>query len=334
METEARWYRRLENGKVQCLLCPHNCLLAEGKTGICRVRSNKDGKLLTSVYGLISAMHMDPVEKKPLYHFSPGSHILSIGTYGCNLRCAFCQNCSISQTAVPVADERILTSPEQVVHEAKQQPGNIGIAFTYNEPVVWHEFIYDVALLAKQAGLQTVMVTNGFINKDPLIELLDVIDAFSVDLKAFDKGFYKKITSSELEPVKNTLKRIRQAGRHLEIVNLVIPGLNDADDSFRKMTRWIAETLGKDTVLHISRYNPGYKLTTEATPAATISRLRRIAEKELAYVYAGNLNTSNNTYCTQCKSLLITRHYYTVTTPGLDESGRCKVCGNFFHKKI
>jgi pyruvate formate lyase activating enzyme len=194
--------------------------------------------------------------------------------------------------------------------------------------------MFDIAVQAKKAGLKTVMVTNGFINKEPLNELLPLIDAFSVDLKAFTDDFYKTVTSSRLEPVKNTLTSISKAGKHLEVVNLVIPGLNDDEESFASMVHWISDELGKDTVLHISRYFPNYKLSTEATPVSSILRLTRLAKKELTYVYAGNINTgSNDTYCPNCHATLITRNIYTVHSIGLDEANRCKFCGEFFLKK-
>jgi pyruvate formate lyase activating enzyme len=319
---------------VQCTLCPHNCILKDGKSGICRVRINQEGKLITEVYGYVSSINFDPIEKKPLYHFYPGSIILSIGTYGCNLRCFFCQNCKISQTAAEPELFRNFYTPQQIVSQALKQPGNIGIAFTYNEPVVWFEYMYDIARLAKKAGLKTVMVTNGFINKEPLAALLEYMDAFSVDLKAFNEEFYTKVTSSKLEPVKETLKQISQAGKHLEVVNLVIPELNDDETYFAAMTKWIATELGQETVFHISRYFPNYKLTVEATPVSSINKLKRLAENELKYVYVGNIYAeSNSTYCLKCKNILITRHSYTVSTDGLDEEGRCKVCGNYFLKK-
>lgn len=334
MENEARWYISHDDDNVQCTLCPHNCKLADEKAGICKVRINKAGKLTTSVYGFVSAIHTDPIEKKPLYHFYPASQILSLGTYGCNLRCYFCQNCSISQTAPGPDSVKNYYTPGQIIQTALQQPGNIGIAFTYNEPVVWYEYMYDIATLAKNAGLKTVMVTNGFINKEPLNELLPLIDAFSVDLKAFSDHFYKTVTSSRLEPVKETLISIREAGKHLEVVNLVIPGLNDDDDSFLSMIKWISEKLGRDTVLHISRYFPNHKMTTEATPVSSIRRLIRLAEKELTHVYSGNINTGNNdTYCQKCHATLITRNFYTMQIIGLDQTNRCKFCGEFFLKK-
>lgn len=334
MENEAQWYTTLDEGKVQCMLCPHLCILKEGKAGICRVRVNKKGKLITEVNGYVSAINFDPIEKKPLYHYYPGSTILSLGTYGCNLRCFFCQNCTISQTAAEPELLRSYYTPEQIVQMAFKRPGNIGVAFTYNEPIVWYEYMIDIARLAKKAGLKTVMVTNGFINKEPLIELLEVIDAFSVDLKAFNEEFYSKVTSSSLEPVKETLKQIRQAGKHLEVVNLVIPGLNDDDASFTAMTKWIAVELGKDTVFHISRYFPSHRLTIEATPVSSIHKLLRLAEKELKYVYSGNISAeSNDTHCPKCNAILVTRNQYNIHTPGLDKEGKCIVCGNYFLKK-
>lgn len=334
MSTKARWYNPIAEDTVQCTLCPHLCILKDGKAGLCRVRINEGGKLMTEVYGYASSINFDPIEKKPLYHFYPGSTILSLGSYGCNLRCFFCQNCTISQTNADPGLPRTYKTPEQIVNLALKHPGNIGIAFTYNEPVVFFEYMYDIARLAKESGLKTVMVTNGYINKDPLDALLEYIDAFSVDLKAFTEEFYDKVTSAKLEPVKSTLKQIKEAGKHLEVVNLVIPELNDDEASFESMVGWIAAELGKETVLHLSRYFPNYKLTTEATPASSIHKVQRIAEKELYYVYTGNLyGESNDTHCRNCNNLLISRHGYETRSDGLDAEGRCKACGNYFHKK-
>lgn len=334
MNTEALWYIPLPDEAVQCTLCPHNCILKEGKSGICRVRVNQGGKLFTQVNGFVSALNFDPIEKKPLYHFYPGATILSLGTYGCNLRCFFCQNCGISQTAAEPELPHMYYTPEQIIQIALKRSENIGIAFTYNEPVVWFEYMYDIARLAKKAGLKTVMVTNGFINPEPLNSLLNYIDAFSVDLKAFTEEFYTKVTSSKLEPVKESLKQIRQAGKHLEVVNLIIPALNDDELTFETMINWIANELGRDTVLHISRYYPNYKLTTESTPVSSIRKFKSLAQKKLSYVYAGNIYAeSNDTHCLKCNSLLISRQSYVVTIVGLDQEGRCKACGHYFLKK-
>lgn len=335
MITEAQFYSLQDDNTVQCSLCPHNCILREGKSGICQVRTNQHGRLMSEVYGIVSALHIDPIEKKPLYHFCPGSTILSIGTYGCNLKCSFCQNCNISQINVQSYKNSEPYSPQQIIALAGQLNGNIGIAFTYNEPIVWFEYMYDIALLAKQAGLKTVMVTNGYINPEPLKVILPVIDAFSVDLKAFNEEFYKSVTYAHLEPVKDTLQQIREAGKHLEVVNLVIPQLNDEVDSFAEMVIWIACELGKETVFHISRYFPNHKLTNPATPMVTIEKLRLIANAQLTYVYTGNIADQNNhTYCTNCHSLLVERYQYHITTQGLDNEGNCKICGNNFLKKI
>ena len=334
MNQQALWYQSLDEDTVQCTLCPHLCNLKAGKTGICRVRTNIDGKLITEVNGFVSSIRFDPIEKKPLYHFYPGTSILSIGTYGCNLRCFFCQNCSISQTGVKAELPQTFYTPAQIVDMAVKKPANTGIAFTYNEPIVWFEYMYDIARLAKKAGLKTVMVTNGFINAEPLKALIEHIDAFSIDLKAFNEEFYSKVTSSKLEPVKEALKQISRAGKHLEIVNLVIPELNDDDSSFKDMVKWISSELGKETVFQISRYFPHYKLSTAETPISVMRHLKQIAERELTYVYSGNIYAeSSETRCIMCHNVLITRSSYTISTPGIDDLGKCKVCGNDFLKK-
>lgn len=335
MQREAQWYGKNENGSLQCTLCPHYCTINHEKTGLCRVRKNIGDKLITEAYHIASSIRFDPIEKKPLYHFYPGSVILSIGTFGCNLRCFFCQNCTISQTGVKKEELHELYTPEKVIHTALSNPQNIGIAFTYNEPVVWYEYMEEIALLAKQNGLKTVMVTNGFINPEPLNRLFDYMDAFSVDLKAFTDDFYTKVTSSKLEPVKDTLRAISKSGKHLEVVNLVIPGLNDDEVTFTEMVKWIATELGDDTVLHLSRYFPNYKLTTEATPGETIRQLKRIAEKYLRWVYAGNIfPEKSETNCPNCGNNLISRVAYNITLNGIDNEGKCRVCGNFFLKKV
>jgi len=335
MSIEAKWYHYTGDGNVQCTLCPHNCTLGEGKTGICRVRKNTGGKLITNAYNLISSINFDPIEKKPLYHFFPGSTILSIGSFGCNMRCFFCQNCSISQTGTENDLPRELYTPEQIIQLAKKNPENIGIAFTYNEPIIWFEYMLEIALLAKKNGLVTVMVTNGFINPEPLDELLGCIDAFSVDLKAFSEEFYIKVTSSKLEPVKEALRKIRHSGKHLEVVNLLIPELNDEEQNFTTMAKWLASELGKETILHISRYFPHYKLDVEATPLNTIRTIKRIAEKYLTWVYAGNTYPDiSETNCQHCGNNLITRVMYKTTINGLDKEGKCSSCGEYFLKKI
>lgn len=334
MANKASFFRQIDGGKVQCSLCPHNCIIADGNAGICRVRHNESGTLVTDDYGFVSGMHFDPIEKKPLYHFFPGCDILSLGTYGCNFRCFFCQNCSISQTGVDPHLIRHDFTPAQIVATALENPRNCGIAFTYNEPVVWYEYMLEIAKLAKSAHLHTVMVTNGFINPEPLQEILPFMDAFSVDLKAFSEEFYRKVTSSKLEPVKQSILTIHASGKHLELVNLVIPGLNDDEKTFAEMVHWIASKLDKDVPLHLSRYYPHYKMSVEATPANVLKKLQRIAKKELTYVYTGNLaGDQNDTLCMNCGQLLVERNNYFTRTPGLDENGNCKQCGINFLKK-
>lgn len=324
---KAKYYVQENEGKVRCLLCPHHCLLQSGQSGICKVRTNKDGMLVTDNYGLLSAKHVDPIEKKPLYHYFPGSKIFSIGSVGCNLQCFFCQNCEISQTGVSDFPWLKAYSPEEIVSEALLTPGNIGIAYTYNEPTVFFECMVDVARLSKKKELRNVMVSNGYIELEPLKELLPLVDAFNIDLKAFTDEFYRKSTHSLLEPVKQTLLRIREAGKHLEITNLVIPGLNDDEDLFESMLGWIANELGKNTVLHLSKYFPKYQAKQPVTSVETLLRLKGIAQRYLNYVYLGNVNCKASTYCHNCGALLISRANYNTQIAGIDDNGNCLHCG-------
>jgi pyruvate formate lyase activating enzyme len=243
--------QRSANGKLECLLCPHLCKLAEGKTGICGARKNTGKGIELLTYGIISGFALDPIEKKPLYHFYPGENILSVGSYGCNMRCDFCQNYYISQE-IPQSFRNKM-SPEELVNSAKEAKDNIGLAFTYNEPVIWFEYMRDSAVMAKREGLKTVMVSNGYVNNGPLDEITGFIDAFNIDLKAFNKDYYKKLTGAEIEPVKHALKKIAASGRHLEITTLILPGKNDSPKEMALQTEWIAGELGKDVPLHLSR---------------------------------------------------------------------------------
>jgi len=325
---EAQYYTKLDDNKVQCTLCPHDCVIKEGRSGICKVRANDKGRLITENYGKISGYHFDPIEKKPLYHFYPGKDILSIGSVGCNLHCQFCQNHEIAQTDVHNYPYLKELSPGEIVNAALRQENNIGIAYTYNEPLVFYEFMKDTALNAKQNGLKNVMVTNGFIKPEPLKSLVSFIDAFSVDLKAFTDDFYKKITSSNLNPVLESLKTIKKSGRFLEVTNLVIPTLNDDKKKFEELVLWIRNELGKDTVLHISRYHPMYKMNIKSTEPDTLFSLFEIANKYLDFVYLGNLHSGKgqNTYCPNCGKMVIERSGYSTETKGIDKARGCIYC--------
>jgi len=320
----------VDEGVVHCNLCPHSCKINEGKRGICRVRKNVDGKLIAETYGQLCSINFDPIEKKPLYHYFPGSIILSVGSIGCNMHCKFCQNWEISQTNCN--DFKFLrdATPEEIIRIATQKAENTGIAYTYNEPGIWFEYMMDIAALNSAAGLKNVMVTNGFISPEPLAYSFQSIDAYSVDLKAFTDEFYKTLTSSRLQPVLDALKMIRKAGKHLEITNLLITNQNDDPDEFSKMIQWISNELGRETILHISRYYPTYKLDEPATSEKILLQFYEIASGALDYVYLGNIRNQKgqHTLCPNCKSILIRRTGYQTLVEGLDRSGKCEFCGN------
>ncbi len=323
---------RKTGDKTQCLLCPHNCILSEGRSGICGARRNNEGIIELITYGVISGYALDPIEKKPLYHFFPGTNILSIGSYGCNMHCDFCQNYSISQRTA--AGFTVKTEAEKIVNDAVAALHNTGIAFTYNEPVIWFEYIRDVAAKAKKKGLRIVIVSNGYVNEDPLDEIISFTDAFNIDLKAFNNDFYRKLTGAELEPVKKSLLKIARSGRHLEITTLIIPGYNDNDKEIASQAQWIAGELGKDTPLHLSRYFPMYKREDPATPDETLKRLAKIAADYLNYVYIGNLSTETgqNTKCPNCQKVVTRRVGYNIKLQNLDQKGNCSSCGTSIYR--
>jgi pyruvate formate lyase activating enzyme len=326
---EALFYE-LVNDSVRCMLCPHNCLIKNEHTGICLVRRNKDGTLLAETYGNLSAINFDPIEKKPLYHFYPGKIILSLGSVGCNMKCKCCQNWNISQVSAADFSFGDSFEPQEIVNLASSRNHNIGVAYTYNEPTVWFEYMIDIARLIRLKGMKNVMVSNGYIHEAPLKELLQYMDAFNIDLKAFTEEFYKKITGASLQPVLNSLKTIKQYGKHLEITSLIIPTLNDDPDKFRDMTKWINSELGSNTVLHLSRYHPMYKLNIESTPEITLEKLYTIAREKLNYVYVGNINIHDyqDTKCSHCGERVISRYGYHIEIKALSENGLCVRCGN------
>ena len=315
--------------KVQCELCPKLCLIQPGQSGECRVRINIDGVLRTVVYGYPCSIHIDPVEKKPLFHFLPGSNILSIATVGCNLHCKNCQNWEISQ-ANP-EDENIPAyncPPERLVAEANKYQCPL-IAYTYTDPVVYYEYTYDSAKLAHEAGIRNVLVTAGYINEEPWKKLLQHVDAANIDLKAITEDFYREVCSATLKPVQNALILAKASETHLEVTNLVIPTLNDEPEQMRKLARWIKMNLGADTPLHFSGFYPRYQMRNlPATSLKTLETARKIAMSEgLNYVYIGNVASKEgqNTYCPGCKKLLIERSGYTILQNRL-RFGRCPDC--------
>jgi len=325
---EAMYYEKLADRKVQCKLCPALCVLADGERGGCAVRMNLDGTLRTLVYGRLVAVHDDPIEKKPLYHFIPASRAFSIATVGCNLGCVFCQNWRISQ-GMPEEGRHMTATPEQVVAAARKW-GCDSIAYTYTEPTVFYEFMLDCARLARKEGLRNVWITCGYINPEPLRELCRVMDAANVDLKGFSEEFYREYCNASLEPVLTTLRIAKEEGLWVEITNLVIPGANDDPKMIRDMCKWIIANLGPDVPLHFSRFHPDYRLLHKPpTPPATLEMAARIAKEEgMRYVYIGNLLTQSgdDTCCPQCGALLLERRLSDVLRNNL-EDGRCPNCG-------
>ena len=322
MVKEASYYESLGDGKVQCHLCPQECRINEGKKGFCRARSNLDGVLHSDTYEHILACNLDPIEKKPLYHFYPGSLILSIGTRGCNQRCAFCQNWEMIESDTIGT---YITSDEIATMAGRR--GSIGVAYTYNEPFIWFEFVLECARKVRSRGLKNVLVTNGSVNPGPLEELLPVIDAMNIDVKSMDPDFYKKICESKLEPVLETCRRA-SSGCHIEITNLIIPTLNDSDELIREMVGFV-ESLGRDTPLHFSAYYPCYKMRIEPTPVETLRRAYELARERLPYVYLGNVRAEDagNSCCPECGGTVVERDGYMTRAQGL-EGDHCKNCGN------
>jgi pyruvate formate lyase activating enzyme len=325
---EAQFYTSLPSGKVRCNLCPWYCELSAGQTGNCKVRHNENGKLYTAVYNRVAALGTDPIEKKPLYHFCPGKNILSIGEVGCNLHCSFCQNHRISQCKASEFSGFHNISSKKIVKEALKTWNNMGIAYTYNEPFTFYEFLLDTARLAQSKGLKNVVVSNGYINPLPLEKLLPFIDAFNIDLKAFNETFYLKYTRGKLHPVLTSLKTIAKSKTHMEITYLLIPTLNDNENEFLEMTRWIAKELGANTPLHLSRYFPQYKMDIPPTPVATLEKLYALAKQHLQYVFVGNVSDEirSSSYCTNCEEKLIARNRYSVDLIGIKPDGTCKNC--------
>lgn len=328
---EAYLYDRKDGDRVACNLCSHRCLIRPEKRGICAVRENRNGVLHTLVYGMLIAANADPVEKKPLFHFMPGSLSFSIATVGCNFRCRFCQNADIAQMPQDAAG-RISgreTSPGKVVDNALAQ-GCASVSYTYTEPTIFFEFAYDTARLARQKGLRNIFVTNGYMTAEALDMIAPYLDAANVDLKSFSNRFYRDTCGARLDPVKDTLRRMKSKGIFVEVTTLLIPGVNDAPDELKSLATFISRELGPDTPWHISRFHPTYRLTDRsATPPETLIRAREIGiGSGLKYVYTGNLpgDRGEKTYCYGCGKILVDRTGFRINGYFI-ENGRCPDCG-------
>ena len=322
-------YHSLESGKVSCVLCHHNCQILPGKSGICGVRQNREGELFTRVYGNVIAAHVDPIEKKPLYHFLPGTSSFSVATIGCNFRCSFCQNWQISQAS---KDKDLKKngqeySPEDIVYIAKKHRCQ-SIAYTYTEPTIYFEYAFDTARLAKKEGLANVFVTNGYMSKEALETIHPYLDACNVDLKAFKEDFYKEMCGAHLEPVLDSIKLMKKLDIWVEITTLIIPGRNDSEQELAQIARFIKE-IDPDIPWHISRFHPDYKyVDANATPVESLRLAYNIAKNEgLRFIYIGNvLGESEGTACPRCHKLLIARQGFYISENKMP-GGKCPFCG-------
>lgn len=327
---EAMFYEKRDNNKVKCNLCPNDCLINDGNIGFCGVRKNDNGKLYSMIYGQVSSLAIDPIEKKPLYHFYPKSYALSIGTVGCNMRCKHCQNWQIAHTDADRMRNYLRdTTPKQIVDTAINENAK-GIAYTYNEPTIWLEYTLDCAKRAKENGLYNVYVTAGWIKKEPLDTILPYIDAFSLDIKGFSAEFYQKIANKKtFQPVLDAAINIKNKGKHLEIVTNIIPNYNDDYDQIDNMLKWIVKELGYDTPLHLTAFHPAHNLKDSyTTPMKTLEGLSKMAKDAgLHYVYLGNVLTErdSNTYCPDCGAELIKRNGFSVYKNNIVE-GKCPNC--------
>ena len=337
------FYEKLDGMKVKCGLCPRRCNILPDKSGYCGVRKNEGGVLYTLIYGKVSSVNLDPIEKKPLFHFHPGSMCLSLGTLGCNMRCIHCQNWEIAHVVLVeglheqkvynllTEDRTEIISPEKAI-EMALEAGAEGIAWTYNEPTIWFEYTYDCAKLAKANGLYTVYVSNGYITPEALDTIGPYLDAFRVDIKGFTKDFYQKLARvSNFETILEATKRSKDKwNMHVEIITLIIPGWNDDEKQLRDIASWIKNNLGENTPWHVTRFVPYLELKDiHVTPIETLEKARRIGfDAGLKYVYIGNVpgNTGENTYCPKCKHLLIERVGYETEIKGLNEN-KCDFCG-------
>jgi pyruvate formate lyase activating enzyme len=325
---EASFYKKNDDGTVGCGLCPNRCVLADKQRGLCKVRENIGGTLYSLVYGKPVTINVDPVEKKPLYHFLPGAKAYSLATAGCNLECKFCQNWDISQRK-PEELESTPKTPEQVVDEALQSGSQI-IAFTYNEPTVWYEYMSDIAKLAHEKNLRTVMISSGYINQEPLKQLLPYLDAVKIDFKSYNSDVYRDLIRGNLEPVLDSIKTVYQSGKWLELVHLVVPGYTDNLEEIKNMCTWIAENTSTDVPVHFSRFFPKFKLLNlPPTPEESVIKAREVCMAAgMKYVYTGNIEdeVGSATYCPDTKQPVITRQGYFITQNLVAKDGKAQNC--------
>jgi pyruvate formate lyase activating enzyme len=326
---EARYYEKTGAGRIRCLLCPRGCGIGNGERGHCGVRENRSGVLYTLVYAQPCALHIDPIEKKPFFHFLPGTEAVSLATAGCNLNCKFCQNWEISQSR-PEDIESRFTPPARIVDQAVSLHAP-SVAFTYGEPVVFIEYAQDIAKIARERKIKSVVVSNGYLRPEPLADLCGLVDAIKIDLKAFEEPYYEDICNATLQPVLDSIVAIHARGVWLELVYLVVPTLNDQTASIRNMARWIMANVGPDVPLHFSRFYPQYRLENlPPTPVPTLDAAYETCRAEgLRYVYVGNVpgHRAESTYCPNCSRKIITRSGYRVESIDM-RNGSCRFCGH------
>lgn len=326
---KTRYWHLLEDGRVQCDLCPRHCHLKPGQQGLCFVRENRGDEIVMTSYGRSSGFCIDPIEKKPLNHFLPGTAVLSFGTAGCNLACKFCQNWDISKSRT--MDSMAQSAAPETLAKTALNMGARSIAYTYNDPVIFHEYAIDVADACHEVGVKSVAVSAGYIDPEPRVEFFDHMDAANIDLKGFSENFYHKLTGAHLQPVLDTLIYIKHHTKvWLELTTLVIPGQNDSDEELHAMTQWVVENLGPEVPMHFSAFHPDFKMTDlPRTPASTLTRARKIAmENGVRYAFTGNVHdsTGSSTYCHHCGKKLIERDWYELGTWNLNEHGQCRFC--------
>lgn len=318
---EAKFFSKYDKDRLLCELCPKGCVIAKDKHGFCSAFYNKEGKLYNVLYGEIASLALDPIEKKPLFHFHPKSNILSAGTNGCNLRCQFCQNWELVVGGNPTKK-----FSQAELFELAKRYNSIGIAFTYNEPTIIYEFVYDTFLFFKEHGLKTILVTNGYINEKPLLDLLPLVDALNIDLKSIKDLFYREVCKGHVEPVKRSIE-LSYKYSFVEVTNLIIPSLNDTKEELLELRDFIA-SISPDIPLHLSRYFPNYKMTLPETSIKTLLEAYELMKEKLNYVYIGNavIENKENSYCPNCGNLLVKRIGFSADIVGITKEIRCSVC--------